>query len=497
MCESILACIQNYSIQTPNAPALCVKGAHVSYQTYWDRICRVAYVLQQAGVKAQDHVLLIASQSIAYLEIFSAVQYLGALPVPLEKKMKSERVLSIAREVDASVLIAQTPVEGLHCLAEKTLLAQAETAPPLQKDLPHRDALSMLLYTTGTTGASKGVLMAHKADVAIAQNVAEGTRMRQGNCELLAAPLNHSFALRRYQTNMYRGGCVCLLESVVFIEEFFGLIEDCKVTSFAMTPGALGIVLRLGAPRLKKYEKQLDFVQVGSAPLIEADKEKLLAVLPRIRFYNLYGSSEAGCSCIIDVNDASIPHGCIGLPTVNAQAVLLDEEDRVMPASDADHPGFLCWKGAMLMEGYYNAPQLTEETLRGGLVHSSDLAYQDAMGRYILVGRADDVINCAGNKIAPLEVEDVVLKFPGVRECALGSKKDPVAGEIPVLLAIVEENGYNEEKLMAYLRENLEGYKVPKEILYVNALPRTFNGKLLRRELGKLIEQYGEEKKHG
>ena len=141
------------------------------------------------------------------------------------------------------------------------------------------------------------------------------------------------------------------------------------------------------------------------------------------------------------------------------------------------------------MEGYYNDPELTSDILVDGFVRTRDLAYLDEDGDCILVGRADDVINYGGSKISPAEIENLALGYPHIDDVAYSSVTDPITGELPVIL-LVQKDGYDETEFEQFLADRLESYKLPRKYIYVENIPKTFKGSVLRKEVRKLAEQH-------
>lgn len=486
--DTILHYIQKYAQTQPDTMAVCELRKSVTYKEYWSSIRKTAGVLMGMGIRKGDHVMLRCTQNIDYLTVFSALQYMQALVIPVEKSTSAERVLEIGERVDSECLISDKEADGISIIKIKDIIARAKDADEADLELPGESDRSMLLFTTGTTGSSKGVVMLHRGEVGIAGNVIEGTSMKKGNVEIIPMPLNHSFGIRRYQSDMVNGGTVCLMDGMVFIGTLWKLVEKYGATSMAISPASLGMIFHLSDERIADYADQLDYIQIGSAPLAEADKEKLLRLLPDTRLYNFYGSSEAGCACILEFSGNGNKTGCIGRPTVNSIVRFTDDAGNVVENGSPEAPALLSWGGSIVMEGYYNDPDLTAETLVGGYVRTKDLAYLDEDGDCILVGRADDVINYGGSKISPAEIENLALGYPHIDDVAYSSVTDPITGELPVIL-VVQNDGYEEAEFESFLADRLESYKLPRKYIYVESIPKTFKGSVLRREVRKLAEQ--------
>lgn len=486
--DTILHYIQKYAQTQPDTMAVCELRKSVTYKEYWSSIRKTAGVLMGMGIRKGDHVMLRCTQNIDYLTVFSALQYMQALVIPVEKSTSVERVLEIGGRVDSECLISDKEADGISSIKIKDIIARAKDADEADLELPGENDRSMLLFTTGTTGSSKGVVMLHRGDVGIAGNVIEGTSMKKGNVEIIPMPLNHSFGIRRYQSDMVNGGTVCLMDGMVFIGTLWKLVEKYGATSMAISPASLGMIFHLSDERIADYADQLDYIQIGSAPLAEADKEKLLRLLPDTRLYNFYGSSEAGCACILEFSGNGNKTGCIGRPTVNSIVRFTDDAGNVVENGSPEAPALLSWGGSIVKEGYYNDPDLTAETLVGGYVRTKDLAYLDEDGDCILVGRADDVINYGGSKISPAEIENLALGYEYIDDVAFTSISDPITGELPVIL-VIQKDGYDEAEFERFLTDRLESYKLPRKYIYVDNIPKTFKGSVLRKEVRKLAEQ--------
>lgn len=486
--DTILHYIQKYAQTQPDTMAVCELRKSVTYKEYWSSIRKTAGVLMGMGIRKGDHVMLRCTQNIDYLTVFSALQYMQALVIPVEKSTSVERVLEIGGRVDSECLISDKEADGISSIKINDIIARAKDADEADLELPGENDRSMLLFTTGTTGSSKGVVMLHRGDVGIAGNVIEGTSMKKGNVEIIPMPLNHSFGIRRYQSDMVNGGTVCLMDGMVFIGTLWKLVEKYGATSMAISPASLGMIFHLSDERIADYADQLDYIQIGSAPLAEADKEKLLRLLPDTRLYNFYGSSEAGCACILEFSGNGNKTGCIGRPTVNSIVRFTDDAGNVVENGSPEAPALLSWGGSIVMEGYYNDPDLTAETLVGGYVRTKDLAYLDEDGDCILVGRADDVINYGGSKISPAEIENLALGYEYIDDVAFTSISDPITGELPVIL-VIQKDGYDEAEFERFLTDRLESYKLPRKYIYVDNIPKTFKGSVLRKEVRKLAEQ--------
>ncbi|MCR5034280.1 MAG: fatty acid--CoA ligase family protein, partial [Clostridia bacterium] len=355
---------------------------------------------------------------------------------------------------------------------------------------PKSDDVAEILFSTGTTGKSKGIVLTHSADVALAENVCTGVKMKPDNVELIPMPTSHSHGLRRTYGNMANGSSVVFADNIMLLKNVFGLMDKYHVTSMDLSPSMLSIFFKLSKDRLGDYADVLDYIQLGSAPLSEEDKGHLSRILPKTRLYNFYGSTEAGCSCLMDFNaDGSgdpgrtRPPGCIGRPAVNAEFIVVDENRKPIESS-RDNLGFLASRGAINMKEYFKAPELTAQATDGEYIYTKDMGYIDEDGYVYMLGRKDDVINFGGVKISPEEIESQVIKNDIIRDCACVPVDDAMTGQAPKLfIALEPDANYDAKAFKSFLTEVLDANKQPKIIEITDRIPRTFNGKIKRNEL--------------
>jgi len=501
---SIVENLAHNALKSPDKLCLADAKQSITYKQAWDGICGLAMELAHRGVTKGSCVVIECDQSACYMIWIFAIQLLGAISVPLEKNAAVGRIVEIATETEAILHV------GAHEVAELTIphmnIKDADAfalgqivdgvyrGPIEDLDLiafPKSDDVAEILFSTGTTGKSKGIVLTHSADVALAENVCTGVKMKPDNVELIPMPTSHSHGLRRTYGNMANGSSVVFADNIMLLKNVFGLMDKYHVTSMDLSPSMLSIFFKLSKDRLGDYADVLDYIQLGSAPLSEEDKSHLSRILPKTRLYNFYGSTEAGCSCLMDFNaDGSDmdgasqrPPGCIGRPAVNAEFIVVDENRKPIESS-RDNLGFLASRGAINMKEYFKAPELTAQATDGEYVYTKDMGYIDEDGYVYMLGRKDDVINFGGVKISPEEIESQVIKSDIIRDCACIPVDDAMTGQAPKLFIVLEPDAdYDAKAFKSFLTEVLDANKQPKIIEIIDRIPRTFNGKIKRNEL--------------
>ncbi|MBE5774215.1 MAG: acyl--CoA ligase [Clostridiales bacterium] len=491
MFRSIPEAVFAHAAAAPGKLCLADETRSVTYREYAEEILKTAAALRSKGVGSDDKVLIEASQTISFCAAAMAVQLLGGVFVPVERNCGLDKILRIASLSGAKLVITPKALseipENAACMTASALIAEAAAAEPIEcPEMPAAETMAELLFSTGTTGTEKGIAISHGNNVALAGNVIEGVSILEDNIELIPSPLNHSHGLRRYYANMYAGASVVLITGVMNVRMFFELMDRYRVNSIDLVPTALSVLLKLSRGQFGLYKDILRYIQFGSAPLVAQDMQTIRSLLPDTRLYNFYGSTESGCIVIYDFNTDHPKDKCIGRPACNARIIIVDE-DRNEIASAPDNTGCIASFGPMNMMGYWQDPEETRRVMENGFIYSNDEAYFDEDGDIILLGRRGDVINTGGNKVSPSEIEDAALKIEAVADCGCIAVADPMKGQVPKLYVQLKAGcTFDPISLRNDLAARLEPYKVPAFIEAIDAIPRSFNGKILRRVLSEI-----------
>ncbi len=212
--------------------------------------------------------------------------------------------------------------------------------------------------------------------------------------------------------------------------------------------------------------------------------------MPDTRIINTWGSTETGGAIFLNVSEYPDKLESLGLPIEGVRIKIIDELGRETDAYDMDTAGRMALQGPMIMMGYYGMPEVTAETLVDGWLYTNDLVYKDDDGFIYMLGRADDIINVGGEKVSPVEVENIASEFDGIRECACIGVDDPdgILGRVPVLFVVSDDNSFDEAEMVRYLSGRMEKYKMPQRYIQISELPRNQMKKLDRKALAKMWE---------
>ena len=338
-----------------------------------------------------------------------------------------------------------------------------------------------ILHTTGTTGRSKDVIVSQRAVMANTENLIEGHHYSHDIIFIITGDMTHLGCWSKIFPTLAVGGTLLILkDGMKDLEAFFQAMERRGRFATFLVPATIRMLLQFTGNRLGEYADRIDFIETGAAPMPRADMLTLCRLLPNTRLYNTYASTETGicatynynynCNCNCNRNeDEKCLAGCLGRPLKHS-AIHIDADGRI------------CCSGDTLMSGYLDAPDLTRSVLYDGMLHTTDLGYLDADGMLHLTGRADDVINVGGYKVAPSEVEDAAMSMPEIADCICRPRQHPILGFAPELHVVMHEGATFDPKAIArHISQQLkERYKVPLYYKCVTSVPRNANGKLVR-----------------
>jgi long-chain acyl-CoA synthetase len=489
--------------------ALAYKNETITYATLAETVIRMGEKLERAGIEPGDRVLYSALSRISSVATMLALQSIRATAVPIDRQALPETILQLYKDTEASLLLTDRPSDGtsdyMHCLSQQILFTDAKKADStldacdiLEKysmvSLPDPEAIAEILYTSGSTGQPKGVMLSWRALHAIMTNTADSIGFQMEDVLLLALPLHHSFGLRELGAALSQGATVVLQNGFSFPGDLQENLQRYGCTRFAAVPASIELLRNSLGDRFYKIMHPFKSIEVSAGALSLSQRVWLTGILPETEIWNVWGSSETGGALFLNVSAAARSGkdsrmNAAGMPC-NGIAAGICREDGVIAADETGSSGTgrLALKGAMLLSGYWGQPELTAATLQDGWCITGDLAECDTEGSIHLFGRADNVINMGGEKIAPQEIETAADQSSLLQECICIGVPDPkgVLGEIPVLFCVPDKEVYTESRLREFLKKILPACRQPKFLIELEELPRRTMGKTDRKELLRL-----------
>ncbi|MGE0736330.1 MAG: long-chain-fatty-acid--CoA ligase [Alphaproteobacteria bacterium] len=498
---NITSLIDRHADATAGAAAVIgADGVVASWSALRSRLDRLAGALAARGIGVSDRVALLAPNGSAFFETTLAVPRLGAYIVPLNYRLAAAELRFQLQDASPKLLIVDgayrdlaaairpdMPVVGIGFDGdagryERWIEAAAPIAGPLDVASDHTFGI---FYTGGTTGLPKGVMLTHGNFLANSRHVTAATDYRPADVHLHAAPMFHLADLGATFAQLYRGG------AHVFLPQFRAdalchAVQTHRVTTMLLAPTMIETLVRW--ERLAAFDlSSWRIMTYGGSPITEATLTRCLDLLP-CALYQGYGQTEATHTiCLLRpeehraaLGDPAKLRRC-GRPIPGMEVRIGDRDDVALPTGRI---GEVLARGPIVMKGYWNRPQETSETLRGGWLHTGDLGFMDAEGYVTLVDRKKDMIVTGAENVYSAEVESALSTHAGVSEVAVIAVPDDAFGE-RVHAVIVPAVGQSPTPLdlQTHCRRLIAGYKIPRSFEFVASLPKTAAGKVQKSDL--------------
>lgn len=465
----ILKHVWRYAESQPDKTALIWNDEAVSYSQLKSRILSAAGALQAKGLAPQDCIGIVAKKGLDFVYTYLGAQLIGVVNVILDPEANEKR-LAYIRSLTQPKLI----VDALELV---------DGAMPMPVSGLSKDDTADIVFTTGTTGAAKGVLLTHFNIFSSANNINGFIGNWPEDVEVLGLPLCHSFGLGRLRCTLLKGATLVVLPSFANIKVFFAAIEKYHATGFGMVPAIWAYIRKFSGTRIAKYASQIKYIEIGSAAMPIESKKELCEFFPTTRICHHYGLTEASRAAFMEY------HACIDdLRTIGREVSpkveirIFGEDGSEMPLGES---GEICIRGNMVMKGYFK-PEETAAAYFGDYFRTGDEGYRAANGNLYLVSRKKELINVGGKKVSPVEVEDQIMAI-GVEDCAVVGIPDPdgILGEVPKAYILKGGTTLSLDEIKFGIVGKLEPYKIPVVWEWIDSIPKTASGKKQRLQLKK------------
>ena len=487
--------------------ALVCGDVRLDRRSFVDRVARLASVLRDLGMGDGDRVAMLATNGQSYIEYYFAVLWGGGVIVPINSRFALPEMIDQARDASPVILIVDATfgdagVQLKEATPSIRSLLYAGTDPmpsgaidyeraiaavqPIDDRMRGGDDLACIFYTGGTTGRSKGVMLSHCNLWSNAVVTAARLGFDENLVSLHAGPLFHLAAGARVYTTAVVGGKHVVIPRFSPVEVLQAIARD-KVTVATFVPTMLSMMLEL--PDLDSYDlSSLRMITYGASPMPEAVLTECLRRFPSVRFSQSYGMTELSPVATILGPEDHMPDAprrrlrSAGRPLFSAEVKVADAEGRELPFGQV---GEILVRGPMVMKGYWNQPELTAETLRGGWMHTGDSGYFEADGYLYIADRIKDMIISGGENVYSTEVENAICSHPDVLQCAVIGVPDQRWGEaVHAVVVRRPAASLTGADIVAHCRGLIAGYKCPRSVdIRDEALPLSSVNKINKAEL--------------
>jgi long-chain acyl-CoA synthetase len=454
-----------------------------SYEQLYTWACAVSNYLAAQQEYAGTKIMLYLHNSVEYYAAYYGAWQTGAVIAPINSFLSHKELgLIIGDCVPAALITSKelaSTLEGIIPATTRLVILEDAMAyahtQPFAIPLTDPDDLTLLLYTSGTTGLPKGVMLSGRAIMTNVLQAVSATDVHAHERILSVLPLFHSFAQNVcLWTSVFIGATAILIPKIERKNILAALKQE--PTALIGVPAVYGL---LALMRNIPLDSIRFFISGGDAL---PDKIRMaFELIYRRKLCNGYGLTEAAPFIAVDFEDELKPTSTIGIPAVGLACSLRDEDGNEVPPEQI---GILWVKGDNVMLGYYHAPEATAAVMKDGWLNTGDFARFDRYGRLVIEGRHKDLIINKGFNIYPPEIENIIMSHPLVTMVAVVGKDDPSVGQVPVAFVVVKERSARlEEEIKALCAAALAGYKVPKQIIIKDALPLTSLSKIDKKKL--------------
>ncbi len=502
----------------PDKDAIVFEGKRYTFSQLNERVNRIGNALMELGVKKGDRVAMLQVNTNQCVEVYFAVAKVGAIYVPLNFRAKGNELSYMLNSSESeTILVGERYVDLINSIKPelKTVKNYISLDGPAEGMLDYEDIIAsaspddiftdigdedttILMYTAGTTGFPKGVMLSHNSfAIYVLENVSPADPdINEGN--ILTVPLYHVAGIQAMMAAIY-GGRTLVMERQFEAEEWMGLVQAEKANRAMMVPTMLKMLI--DHPKFSDYDlSSLRVITYGAAPMPLEVIKKAVELFPGVSFINAFGQTEtASTITTLSPEDHNLTGteeeivrklkrlSSIGKPMSDVEMKIIDEDGNDLPVGEV---GEIVARGPRVMSGYWKDEEKTDKTIdKDGWVHTGDMGYMDKDGYFFLAGRATDMIIRAGENISPEEVEGVLLSHPKVDEGAIIGVPDEQWGEVPLAVVVAKKGvEVTAEEIMEYCRANLASFKRPRSVVFTDELPRNQMGKILKKDLR---EKYG------
>ena len=480
-----------------------------TYAKFDQLVNRAANMLIAKGIGKGDVVSLLMPNSAEYVIAYFACWKVGAIAGPINSLLKPAEIEWAVSNSESKLLLigsAFDPPSSVDTIVfDDVVEAAKDFSTELDPAKIEADHEAIIIYTSGTTGKPKGCLLTHGNLIANARQITEWLGFDGSDRLLTIMPLFHMNAVTvTTMTALYCGGST-VVSPKFSASRFWDIIEKYKITSFGSVATMLSMLLKSEPPasaggtalqprsthgdseiRPPAYaggSDSLRFAMCGSAP-VPAEVLKQFEQTFGCLVIEGYGLSESTCRSTFNPPNENRRPGSCGMP-IGSEMKIFDEDDRELPDGEL---GEIVLRGPNIFKGYYKNPEATKKAFANGWFHTGDIGYRDAEGFFYIADRKSDMIIRGGENIYPREIDDLLYTHPAVAAAAVIGVPDELYGEEVAAFVVLKEGlSSTEQEILDFCRQSLADYKCPKSIRFVDDIPKGPTGKLLKRELAKLV----------
>jgi len=493
----------------PESIAVIQGQRRITYADLERNASRIASFLAQNGVQKGNRIGILSKNSSDYIAAYIGIQRARGIPVDINFQDSAHEIRTIINHCGISVLIvehsyATIAAEAVRETPSVSMVIEIEYKPGGSQAAKNRvpanvqyttlgDVLRLgiaygshapltgsdiasIVYTSGTTGRPKGVMLTHDNYLANARSIIEYLRLEKQDKIMVVLPFCYSYGKSLLTTHLMVGGTIVLENSFMYPNTVFDKMVEEEVTGFAGVPSTFAIMLNRSNMRSYQFPRLRYVTQAGGAMSPQHAKE-LSSALPTTKIYIMYGQTEATARLTYLKPEELLKRpGSIGKPIPGVEIEVIGEGG--VPVGEGQE-GEIVASGKNIMVGYWNDSEQTNKVLKEGKLYTGDIGRKDGDGYLYIVGRRSDMIKSGAHRISPKEIEEVILEMVDVHEVSVVGIQDEILGEsIRAVIVLKEGHQADEKKVQRHCQTKLASFKIPKEVVFTSELPKTSSGKV-------------------
>jgi acyl-CoA synthetase (AMP-forming)/AMP-acid ligase II len=497
----------------PSKTAIIIRSREYDYSSLYENALKIAVHLAESGVSKGDRVAIYMNNSWECVVSIYGITLSGAAFLAINPQTKADKLQYILNDSEAKTLLSEgalsnellqalpgattineiiisgkndklTGLSGIIVTGFEEIITRTGTSGNLPKIIPND--LAALIYTSGSTGFPKGVMMTHQSMVFASWSLIEYLRLSEEDRIILLLPLAFDYGLYQLLMSVTIGGSLIVEQSFTFQASVYKQMEIYRPTVFPGVPTIYAMMIAAN----KKTGIAFDFIEKitnTAAALPSEFLPDLKKIFPRALIFKMYGLTECKRVCYLEPELIDLKTGSVGKAIPGTEVYLLSPEGKPVPPGEK---GILHIRGPHVMLGYWKKEELSREMLRQGLLPgerilcSNDWFKTDKEGFLYFLGRNDDIIKTRGEKVSPVEVENVLYKIPGIREAAVIGVPDEIMGEAVIAFVTTHNRtGQDEKEILRECMNRLELFMVPRRVIFIDEMPKSSNSKIDKKIL--------------
>jgi acyl-CoA synthetase (AMP-forming)/AMP-acid ligase II len=469
-----------------NKDFLLGPSEQISYSRLHEKGLKLAQYLKE-DVGENNNIILISQNSVFFLIAYLAIMKSGNVCVPLNPVIEQENLDYIIKATECKNFFVPQRIRKKYLLPNTTILNETDlnnlvnSRPEINECLPENfdeNRLAQILFTSGSTGLPKGVMLSHKNLISNTDSIVDYLKLTSEDIIEVVLPFYYCYGLSLLHTHLRVGGSVVLNNNFVFLGSVLDDIDKYKCTGFAGVPSHYQILLRKSKSFKKNKFPSLRYFTQAGGKLHNVFIQELVEAFPKKKLFVMYGQTEATARLsYLQPEMLSKKLGSIGKGIPNVTLDVFDKNDQPVEVGEV---GEIVAKGDNVMLGYLNDPESNERTLRDGWLHTGDIAKKDEDGYIYLVAREKEIIKVGGKRISPKEIEEVIVSIPEVVDCTIEGVYDEILSEAikaTVVLTDKADEEITKAKILSTCRNKLVLYKIPSIIEFKKKLDVNLAGK--------------------